>query len=118
MTLLQRFIKREEDEATRIVLECDKETLKYGNKREKMSGLEARAALRLRVEVMEYIIRVEEAIVLLQKRFRGITKRLAFLKLQVKRLKVYIPIFIFIFIPIFNNNNNIIEYYSYSMYYS
>lgn len=88
MTLLQRFIKREEDEASKIIAECDKENLKYGSKREKMSSLEARAALRLRIEVMEYIIRVEEAIVILQKRFRGITKRLAYLKLQVKRLKV------------------------------
>ena len=101
MSLLLRFIKREEDEATKIVSECDKESVKLGNKRERMSGLESRAALRLRVEVMQYIIRVEEAIVLLQKRFRGLTKRLFYLKLQIKRLKVRIKllkVFIYFFI--------------------
>lgn len=104
MMLLYKYIQREEVKAAEIMKQCDEETIKLGPKREKasyvpflfswyfshsFSGLEARAALILRVEVMEYVIRVEEATFLLQKRFRGLTRRLSYLRVQAKRLKVF-----------------------------
>jgi hypothetical protein len=88
MTLLQRYLQREEATATALMKQCDIETMKLGLKKEKASGLEARAALRLRVEVMGYVLRVDEAIRLLQRRFRGLTRRINYLRLQAKRLQV------------------------------
>lgn len=89
MTLLQRYLQREETAAAALMKQCDIDSMKLGSKKDKASGLEARAALRLRVEVMGYILRVEEAIRLLQRRFRGLTRRINYLRLQAKRLQVH-----------------------------
>jgi hypothetical protein len=66
----------------------DRTREKYeGKERPLVSDAEARAALILRVEVMDRVLLAEDAVALLQRRLRGITKRLWFLRTQKMRDK-------------------------------
>ena len=64
----------------------DSTKAKYeGKERPLISDAEARAALILRVEVLDSVLQAEDAVALLQRRIRGITKRLWFLRIQNNR---------------------------------
>jgi hypothetical protein len=56
-----------------------------GKERPLVSDAEARAALVLRVEVIDTILRAEDAGALLQRRVRGMTKRLRYLRIRKTR---------------------------------
>ena len=56
-----------------------------GKPRPLISDAEARAALILRTEVMDYILRIEDAAALIQRRIRGLTKRLMYLRITKTR---------------------------------
>ena len=73
--------KQFESALKRVTALMDKTNEKYkGKERPLVSDAEARAALTLRIEVIDTVLRAEDAVALLQRRIRGITKRLWYLK--------------------------------------
>lgn len=67
-----------------------------GRERPLMSAAEGRAALILRVEVIDSVLQAEKAVGLLQRRVRGITKRLWFLRTRKTREQAAIKLQSFI----------------------
>lgn len=90
MKLLRSHVVDAEKRASALIEEAERQ--EHTGRRVNTTGLEGRAALILRVEVLEYLLTCEKVSILLQKQFRRFTKRRKYVKLREIRRKCSILI--------------------------